>query len=572
MRYLLCFFWFATLFAELTESSLLRRLEAHLLIDDPKKALFEARKAKELFPGSKEILIYEMKALASLGEEASVLNLYEDFKAKHEEEYPLLEELCWGTLKKALTSTQYNVRLTALVGAFVTNDAKAIPFLLSMMRDSNAVLRAVAVQLSCRYQDAILQKEIVHLLNKEKVWFVRLEILAALGKMKMKESAEKLREIISSEKTMHEEKAIAMEALVQMYEKINNSALRLLSASDRAGLRELACELILHLGHKEAKEILLPLLKDIRYDVRTSAVNAFAMVYLPTMEKKEAKALLRPLMEDSHPIVAITASWAYFFVDAIEAERNLEKWIFDENPENRWLAASAVAKAGPKGVALAEKVFFTSFDPYVKANLALGLIGHRKLEKECCNVLYELLIEEKRQCMWDNSKNALFPTLSPSILRHIDQIPNYPEAVDQMTRLQLLSILAIKEDDRAEEAIRNYLQKKSWGITGVAAATLLQEGNEDSLAIVRELLQDREPFVRIQAALVLAMFGKDPSALDTLKNAYAASDHQMKMYILEALGHIGKPAIVPFLFEALKEPFPILRVIAASSLIQSINH
>ena len=48
--------------------------------------------------------------------------------------------------------------------------------------------------------------------------------------------------------------------------------------------------------------------------------------------------------------------------------------------------------------------------------------------------------------MWDDS---LFHLLSPSKIRYIDQIPNYPKAIDSITRLNLLSLLAIMEDEKA---------------------------------------------------------------------------------------------------------------------------
>ncbi|MEN9654890.1 MAG: hypothetical protein RL235_1002, partial [Chlamydiota bacterium] len=123
-----------------------------------------------------------------------------------------------------------------------------------------------------------------------------------------------------------------------------------------------------------------------------------------------------------------------------------------------------------------------------------------------------------------------------------------------------------------ETALRSFLQKRSWGITGVAAATLLQEGDETSLEGVRALLQDLDPKVRIQACLALAMLGRDESVIADLENAYADSDHERKLHILEALGRIGDPRSHSFLIAQLHEPFPMLRVAAAAALIQSLNN
>jgi HEAT repeat protein len=140
-----------------------------------------------------------------------------------------------------------------------------------------------------------------------------------------------------------------------------------------------------------------------------------------------------------------------------------------------------------------------------------------------------------------------------------------------MTRLNLVSLLAIVEDPRACVALKSFLQKRAWGISGVAAATLLQEGDESALAIVRECLNDSDANVRLQACLVLAMMGKDESVLNELQGAYAGSDHERKLHILEALGRMGNAHSYSFLIGVFNEPFPIFRVAAAAALIQCVN-
>ena len=173
--------------------------------------------------------------------------------------------------------------------------------------------------------------------------------------------------------------------------------------------------------------------------------------------------------------------------------------------------------------------------------------------------------------MWDQRPNPLFKILAPSQVRYIDQIPNYPEAIDQMTRLNLCSLLAIFEDARALNALKTFLQKRNWGISGVAAATLLQEGDEQAMEVVRQLLGDSDPNVQLQACLVLAMLGKDGSVLADLQGAYPGSDHERKLQILEAIGKMGSPASYSFLLGVFQEPFPVLRVAAAAALIQCVN-
>ena len=72
-------------------------------------------------------------------------------------------------------------------------------------------------------------------------------------------------------------------------------------------------------------------------------------------------------------------------------------------------------------------------------------------------------------------------------------------------------------------------------------------------------------------ALVLALLGKDETVVDILKNAYASADHEMKLHILEALGHIGYCENFEFFINTYDEPYQILRIANASSLIQCLN-
>jgi HEAT repeat protein len=134
-----------------------------------------------------------------------------------------------------------------------------------------------------------------------------------------------------------------------------------------------------------------------------------------------------------------------------------------------------------------------------------------------------------------------------------------------------LSLLAILEDSRAQEGIKAFLKRRTWGITGLAAITLLQEGDEPSLNVLRDLLKDNDRNVRIQAAMALATIGKDKGALPVLEEAYFCAGHEMKLNILGAIAHIANKEAFPFLLKVLEEPFQILKIAAASAIIQAAN-
>ena len=172
--------------------------------------------------------------------------------------------------------------------------------------------------------------------------------------------------------------------------------------------------------------------------------------------------------------------------------------------------------------------------------------------------------------MWE--QNAQVRILAPSLLRHIEQIPNYPKVTDQMVRLDLLNILCIMNHPKAQHAVKGFVKNESWGITGAAVAVLLEQGDEEAMTVISSLLKDEDPQVRVQAAFILAMMGNDPAAVKVLQEAYPKMARDIKIQILEAIGHVGSLDSVPFLIDILGEPFQMLRVVAASAMIQCLYH
>ncbi len=579
MRMILCLLGAASLCAtesNVSEQAAVKRVYAHLLIQDKMSAVLEAKQALELFPESKSLQASYIRALCENGDETEAWLHWEKNAKLFQDPLPdryLLEILAWGVLNKGDASSQLSIRLTSLLGAAFTHDAKAVPLLLEQLRSSNAMLRSIAVKLSASYGDAPLRDEIARLLKEEKVWYVRLEVIQAIGHLRIDELRAELKEIVGNPKTLAEEKAAAIVSLVGMYDAIDRQELVRLSNSNRAGLRQLACEVVCHLNQQEHLDLIVPLLRDSSPDVRLSALNVFGLMRVKQIGNVPAIDLIRGNLEDSSPAVAITAAWCALLTDPTVGEKKIEQWLDHENIDYVRQAAAALSVSGKYGQKLALEKMKSLQDPYVRVNLALGLIGQRSQVKQCCQILYDTFFAEDQVLwMWDSSFNPLFRSLAPSRVSHIEQIPHYPMVVDQMTRLEILSVLSIVRYPKAQDAVKGFLQNQTWGVTGAAAATLLQEGDDDDLIAVRGLLNDADEKIRVQAALILGMVGGDPAAVKVLQEAYPYVDREMKVHILEALAHVGDAQSIPFLMEILKEPFQILRVVAASALIQCLYH
>lgn len=553
-----------------------KRVHTHLLIDDPSSAVQEAREGLSSYPDSKSLQLALIRALCAAGSEIEALEEWKAVTATHGElldDRTALETLAWGVLNKGDSSSQLSIRVNALIGAAMTRDAKALPLILGAMRSSNSMLRSVAVSLAAGYGDFPLQDEITRMLKSEPIWYVRLELIRAVGALKMAHAKELLIEIIGNPRTMLEEKTAAIVSLVTLYDSIGESELALLIQSNRAGLRELACQVISHLDLRDQVSMLLPLTSDSHPLVRMSALNTLALLGIERIEDK-------PLMEDrrisrliADPVaeVAITASWVALLRGDGRGERSLRKWALKGNPQHARLAAGALAISGEKGSALSEELMELSSDPYVRLTLAVGLIGQRTNVERACQVLAEGLTMGDKW-MWDTSFNPLFRSISPSKVPLSGQIPNYPEAINQVTRLEILQILCIMQYRGAQEAVKEFLKVHTWGVVGAAASTLLREGDDEALDVVRALLDDPEEKVRLQAALILAQLSSDKQAIAVLKSAYPRVHREIKIHILQAIAKLADRSAIAFLLDRLNEPFQVLRVVAATAIIQCLYH
>ena len=563
----------STLFSSLNGIQSERRIFALLTIKDYLQASLEAEQLVRSQPDSKIAWQAYIKALAQSGEEKKLVGAWGEYLSQFPEDSSnreMLETIAWGVIEKGANSPSPLVRIYSSLGAFFGQDAKSLPVLRKALHDSNPQIRAVTTKLVSDFRDSSFQDEIWHLFHTEQNSHVRIEVIRALGKMKIKGAEGKLVAILSDINSLAEEKASAIEALVILMESAERGEIERLSKDRRAGLRELACKVISHTFDCENSDLLIPLLEDHSSDVRCAAVQALGLLRIKKCKGKEITTFLNPLLKDPDPYVAITAAWAVTLYDPGEGLGALDRWLKHPNKELRHFSSGAVAATGKYGIPLMQAKQLEFEDPFVQVNLALGLIAQRQNTSEASKVLSNFLGMTSERIMWKNSGNIRY--ISTSDVKFHPLIPNLPESTSQLTRLELLNVLAIMEDPNAPIVARNFLKKQAWGVSGFAAALLLTEGDEQSINIVEELLTDSDRKVRVQASLILALWGRGENAITVLQEAYHDADRETKERIIEGIGQIGSETSIPFLVTALKEPSQTLRIIASASLLKCLYH
>lgn len=560
--------------AKQTDEVTVQRAHAHLLLKDPQAALAELQSALAQYPHSKPLRRAQIEVLAALGDSAAILRAWNGYCKDYPQEKTdreLLEIICWGIINKGARSPALATRAMALVGAYLGNDARGVAILANGLRSTNALLRTMTVEIVSAMRDDRLRDEITRMLSEEPVWSIRLEVIRAIGKMKIRDQIDPLEAILIDPKSRAEEKAAAIEALTELVEDTHQAKMQTLVRANRAGLRELACLVAIREESTAHVELLLPLLDDHSAKIRALTIQAVGAITTSQERTGRMADMIHAKLSDHDPLVSLSAAWVLIPLDPATTLPVCKRWLKDPIRETRLLAAGMLAHSGLYGLSLMRQVLSDEkSDLYVRANVAIGLLGLRENLPEACRVLTLALNSLSERWMW--RERGLFRYLCPSDLSHKEGTPNYPETVNQTTRLEVLNALAVVDSPTALDAIKHFLQERTWGITGVAASLLLTEGDETTFELIRQLQNDPDKRVRTQAALVLALWGHDPASVEILQKTYADADYVLKAMILEALGSVGHERSIPFLMETLGEPSEQVRLIAASSLIRCLNH
>ncbi len=461
-----------------------------------------------------------------------------------------LEAEAWKIVREGMRSPSVVVRGYSLMAAAYSQDAYGVELVAQALSDRHVGVRQTAAELAARLRDGMLAQGVLTLLKEDSSREVRLAAMRSAGAMRLEGARETLERLLDSPRSSFAERSTAAQALSRLHKGVTVAELERLAASPRRGMRLLATALAVRFQVKECVVALQPLLSDPVADVRASAAAALALL--------NQAEVLRPLVDDDYPVVSCIASWA--------TGSNV-KWINDSTRSTRLLAIGALAAQGAPAIPELTRVLKTHPDPYMRLNAAIGLVRQRAEMDLACTEIETALTTLPDEWGWRE------PTLFGSFFAVVAPTQLTDEGTpDFFVRLELFNLLAVVERPGALAAVRSTLTQRRWGFGGSAAFTLLSEGDHSAVDLLRPLLLDSDPHVRLQAAIVLVFWGQDAEAIRVLQEAYPGAERFLKERILEGLGGAHTRDVLPFLVERLKEPYPTLRIIAASSLLNVINH
>ncbi len=474
----------------------------------------------------------------------------------------MLNGLCWNILKQSIESPHLLQRQWALLAITETNDVRGVSLIQEQMHATNGDIRALAVACSAQLSDQHLINSLYPLLEDESPK-VRMECFEVIRRLQLRPFASNLKKILETKKLPYDEHMMVVRALTALYDDIRLEELQDLVASPHQGIRQLALSLIVELDKTCFCENFAFLALDDCINVQ---ITALYMIGLLGQASESTAAIIQNCFSSSNKEVVLMACFAADRCCLDWDKEILVGYLSLEDIGRKTAALLGTMREG--AVALLTEGLCHAADPFVRLNCAVSLLKQRSHVPKALDQVV-LFLEEQTELLMEADWVA--PVIVPTALRHNRFIAEYPNVVDAHLRLKLLHLLAIFEDKRAFEKVKKVLKTPLAGVAYMASTVLLEEGGGEFLPLVRQLLSDKDPKLRLQAAQLLAFFRKDSEGLRVLHEAFTDLDRNNKINILIALGKLADPTSIPFLLSHLDDPFPAIRLLSALALLQCLH-
>ncbi len=552
-----------------------KMIEANIVIKDYSKAFEISELGMKIFPQDIVLKDLSIRSLALADHPRKALKLYQESREINSlnlhKDFDLIEDLAWSMLLNQKDSTEL-VKLIALSGALHTSDSRALKLLIESLDSSNFAIRLAAAKYGAYFPDQIVKEKLYEKLKSETKAEVRVALIRSVAMLKMDNALGLLKGLLQTKNLSSMEESACIEAILRIKENFTISEIEYFSKNKSIGLRSLALHYLFYYGDSKDSSLIFAFLKDPVLEIQLQAIGAIGSMNLDFSLYPETHTLLKEYMQCDNVYLSTAASWLLLQCGEKMAIEGLRKGILSGSNKVKQFTAGYIASGGMKSYSLMEECFKNQEDPYIKATMALSMIKLNHKEKEAIDYLCHFVAHHKEKIQEDHISFFDGTIILPTKALHHHITHQYPEMIDQMTRLNLLNTLCIVEAKQAVGLTKDLLKKSVWGVAGNAAVLLLGESDVDAVEMIRTMLNDKDEAISLQAALALAFFAKDNTGLDRLIEGYSKVNFETKMYILEALGNIGDRKALPFLLKTMGEPFEILTKIAAASVILCLYH
>jgi len=548
-----------------------RRIECWLMLDQFERAWEDVTLWVDKEPESAAAKSYRVIIAAKRADYAHLSNFWREFEQLQPEPSEwehTLEEMAWAVLYTASRSDSVQQRVMSLIGQAMTHDVRALPTLRKALYDPAPFVRSLAAKALPFCCDLEASKELEQVAEREPLPDIKAELLQALGRCGAPSSHSLLLRYIHGKEAQLQ--VAALSGLANQRGSIDSSLVMLCLKHPRVAMRSLGCQIASYLPLGVAWQQLCSMTSDPHLKARRMAWMSMQSLRLPPASFK----LLRPCwdsavksLDASTLIQACVVGMRAWPDESLQILRDYcssgDQWI-------RLQAITALSRSGPIALSALKEIARSHSDRYMRINALLALLAFRCDIAQVGTQLQQELDSLDQRVM--SIDGGCLLAIAPSEVRHHPGISNYPEAVDLMTRLRMMHVLRCAGIDPDYHTLIRWLGDARWGLSAAAAQFMLSEGNSDAVAVVQGLLSHPDEHIRLEAALVVASVGRDEAALPVLKQMLSTADPQQKERIIEAAASLGAQELLPDLMAFLVDQSPMMRVSAASAILQILYH
>ncbi len=503
----------------------------------------------------------------------AALENIEELRNIWEKEHPTLsqqtlETVCWAIIKNSSQSYHPKLRAESLLAISLLSDANDIPLLIRLLYDPHPSVQELALHLAQHYLDEPIQ-EAARDLAQNGTTNVRLAAAALLTKQKVRPASPLLEEMLDDDSFSQKDRSRLIANLASLQKELDLSWLERSVTDSQAEIRALACCRVQREPSKRAVEALLPLLEDKSSLVLEYALETFGLwQHLVPEESLRLQKAYRILLDSASIKLQSLAAWALFISNGEDVEAWFKEMILNKPSLQSHIVCSHLVRCGTKGLSLAKTVLNESQDPIIKINLAAYLLSHRSevhlASKALCKALQETFY------LLGESGESFFSWVSKTEISHTPLVPRLPESHDLLIRLQLLALQCYSGEPISKSHLETMLKERSWGVPIAAAGFIFQELSPSLEEVLSPLLEEEEETIRIQAALLLAVFAQSEKAATILWDQFEKASKEGKETLMLGFASLSfektKDRLTPLLFDA----SPSLRTRAAGALLASI--
>ncbi len=478
----------------------------------------------------------------------------------------LFEKIAWVVIDKATDSAHPRIRAEAALAAAGSQDTQGAHILEFLLSDPHQGVQSLAFELAASYKDACIQERAEKLAHCS-VIDIKLQAAKLLAVQKAPCAKKILLELMQDE-SLSESHLFEVVRLVSTLKESDLDWVKQAVVDPSSSIRALAAATLLQDPIPEGIPLLVPLLKDSSLAVREMAAITLGFFQELIQEKEALYASLASLLNDpSFPLQA-TGAWALLLSKEEPLQNLASEWfqksITSSSKEEACIAISRLIRTGKRGVALAQKILPTISDIHLRLNLSLYLLLHKAGTKEAVSTIRSACASKT---LFGEQTLGFFSWIGRAS-PHDLMIPRLPEAEDLYLRLSMLALLHYSGEEICKEDLEAILHERTIGLSAATAQFLFQEMLPLD-EVLAPLLSHEEEMVRVQAALLLAVFCRSKKAALTLLEEYKKASKAGKEILLLGFSLLPASKTRALLFPLLFDQSQALRTRAAGVFLCS---